>query len=164
MPDYRRLYVPGATGFFTLTLQDRRSALLTTHIDLLRSAFRYAMTRHPFVIDALVVLPEHLHLLMTLPDGDRDYSTRIRLIKRWFTTHLPGSQASPWQKRFWEHVIRNDDDFRAHLDYVHFNPVKHGYVEIADQWLYSSIHRYVAQGKLPAGWGSAVPDLTVGER
>ena len=174
MPDYRRLYVPGATGFFTLTLQDRRSALLTEHIDLLRSAFRYAKTRHPFVINALVVLPDHLHALITLPEGDADYSTRWRLMKGWFARHLPEllkrhRRGSPdelqvWQRRFWAHLIVDERDCRAHFNYIHINPVKHGHVARVADWPYSSFHRYVEQGVLPRDWACASSGLDAGER
>ncbi len=174
MSNYRRLYLPGSTGFFTLTLQDRKSALLTEHIDLLREAFRATMARHPFSIDAIVILPEHLHALIRLPEGDADYSMRWRLVKRWFSHHLPahakqrrhrsGDEFAVWQRRFWAHVIVDERDYRAHVDYIHINPVKHGLVTRVVDWPHSSFHQYVARGILPSSWGKEVPDLAAGER
>jgi len=170
MSTYRRNFLPGATYFFTVTLADRSSTLLTTHIPLLRAAFRYTHARHPFNIDAIVVLPEHLHTIWTLPGNDTDYSTRWRLIKGHFSRHLPADEAiTPsrsgkaergiWQRRYWEHTIRDEGDYERHVDYIHFNPVKHGLVAAAGDWEYSSFHRYVKQGLLPADWGGRVDGL-----
>jgi putative transposase len=170
MVRYRRNYVPGATFFFTVTLDDRRSHLLVEHIDLLRAAFRAARSERPFTIDAIVVLPEHLHVVMTLPSGDIDFSGRWRRIKGHFSLALLGGSAIPierrtngdlalWQGRFWEHTIRNDDDFARHVDYIHFNPVKHGLTPRVCDWPYSSFHRYVRQGLLPEDWGGDIRDI-----
>ncbi|OWW18994.1 REP-associated tyrosine transposase [Noviherbaspirillum denitrificans] len=167
MPTYRRNIIPGATYFFTVTLLDRSSALLTTHVETLRAAFRYTQQRHPFEVDAIVVLPEHLHAIWTLPPGDADYATRWRLIKGHFSRNIPaGETRSPsrsgkgerglWQRRYWEHTIRDDEDFERHVDYIHFNPVKHGLVRMARDWGYSSFHRYVKKGLLPVDWGGCV--------
>jgi putative transposase len=163
MVRYRRNYVPGATFFFTVTLDDRRSRVLVDHIDLLRAAFRAARSERPFTTDAIVVLPEHLHVVMTLPSGDVDFSGRWRRIKGHFSGALLDS-ATPiarrgngdlalWQSRFWEHTIRDDVDFARHVDYIHFNPVKHGLTTRARDWPYSSFHRYVRDGLLPEDWG-----------
>src|SRR5215510_13362265 len=137
MVHYRRHFVAGGTFFFTLTLNDRTSHALTDHITALRTALRQTRHSHPFAIDAVVVLPDHLHMVMTLPDGDADYSNRWRLIKRRFTDAVLQSPAlvprhrngelALWQRRFWEHTIRNSEDFERHVDYIHFNPVKHGF-------------------------------------
>jgi putative transposase len=162
MSQYRRLYIPGSTYFLTVNLYDRTSALLIDHVNILRSAFSTVKCRHPFALPAIVILPDHMHLLMTLPEGDSDFSLRIRLIKRWFTTHLPVERSTVWQKRFWEHVIRNEADLVAHVNYIHINPVKHGYVDAPEEWAYSSIHRYVADERLPKGAGSVA--LVAGER
>jgi putative transposase len=174
MPEYRRIYTPGASYFFTLNLQDRSSRLLTDHIDLLRSAFRQTKTRHPFNIDALVVLHEHLHALITLPEGDADYSTRWRLIKTWFSRHLPDNakpatrrkfdEADIWQRRFWARLIIDESDYRNHVNYIHINPVKHGLVSRVADWPYSSFHRYVANGVLPLDWACGVMEIGAGER
>jgi putative transposase len=176
MPDYRRNRVPGGTFFFTVNLLDRRSDLLVTHIDLLREAVRRACARAPFRIDAWVVLPDHMHCLWTLPPGDADFPGRRRAIKISFAKSLSsGEPRSPvmtrrgerdiWQRRFWEHTIRDDWDYAAHMDYTHFNPVKHGLVEHPVDWPYSSFRRCVDGGLYPDGWrgGSGEPQET-GER
>jgi putative transposase len=164
MVGYRRNRVPGGTYFFTVTLRDRRTRTLTDHVMLLREAMRSVRERHPFTIDAIVILPEHLHALWTLPAGDADYSGRWRALKAEFAravaaTGLPLRRTAKgeillWQRRFWEHTIRNDGDFARHVDYIHFNPVKHGHVARVADWPFSSFHRFVDQGLLPADWGS----------
>jgi putative transposase len=163
MVRYRRNLVPGGTFFFTLTLADRRSSVLTDHIGSLRAAFRQTRDEHPFVIDSIVVLPEHLHAILTLPPDDSDYSSRWRRIKGLFTRGVVASGRSIprsdrgeyflWQKRFWEHTIRDDDDFERYTDYIHFNPVKHRLVTAPCAWPFSSLHRYVRAGTLPGDWG-----------
>ena len=160
---YRRVIAPGATYFFTLTLQDRTSSLLTKHIDILGTAFRRARSNNPFRTKAIVILPEHLHVIWQLPDGDSDYSKRWRQIKTNFTRALIkqgitldkniNGEYDLWQKRFWEHRIRDDNDLEQHINYIHYNPVKHGLVEFASHWMFSSIHRYIKQGILPVNWG-----------
>lgn len=163
MVRYRRNLVPGGTYFFSVTLADRSATMLTDRIEHLRSAFEYARTRHVFEIVAIVILPDHLHCVWTLPTNDADYATRWRLIKSAFTRALaPGARATPkgerrvWQRRFWEHTIANDADLQRHVDYIHFNPVKHGYVERPVDWPSSSFHRYVRRGQLPPDWASDV--------
>lgn len=150
MPDYRRLYIPGGTYFFTVNLHDRSARYLTENIHHLRAAWRDVMVSKPFETLAAVVLPDHMHMLWTLPEGDADFSTRLRLIKAGFTRRLPeGLKATGrkgtrriWQNRFWEHAIRDERDLETHVDYIHFNPVRHGYVkEIAD-WPFSTWHRF----------------------
>jgi putative transposase len=176
MPDYRRDRVPGGTFFFTVNLLDRRSDLLVTQNDALRSAIRQARARAPFHIDAWVVLPDHMHCLWTLPEGDADFPGRWRAIKTAFSKSLPAVEPrSPvmtsrgergiWQRRYWEHTIRDDQDFATHIDYTHFNSVKHGLVEHPADWPHSSFRRCVATGLYPAGWmgGSGEPQET-GER
>ncbi|WP_367110955.1 transposase [uncultured Psychrobacter sp.] len=161
---YRRHYRQGACYFFTINLNDRSSHLLVEQIDTLRYAFKVVKQKQPFHIDAIVILPDHLHMLCTLPKGDADFSTRIKLIKYYFSYHIDKSESISksrlrkkergiWQRRFWEHCIRNDADYRTHIDYIHMNPVKHGYVEHAKEWQYSSFHRFVAEGLLPIDWG-----------
>ncbi|BBL70644.1 REP-associated tyrosine transposase [Methylogaea oryzae] len=124
MPHYIRAYVPGGCYFFTVGLLERRRGLLTENIDALRAAFRAVRAQRPFRIDAIVVLPDHLHCLWTLPPGDTDYSTRWRLIKSAFSRAIaPGERLSDrrllkkerglWQRRFWEHAIR--DFYRSHV-------------------------------------------------
>lgn len=172
MPHYHRAFVPGATWFFTVNLlQRRRNDLLIRHVDLLRDAVRRVHRLHPFVVDAWVVLPEHMHCVWTLPPGDMAYPLRWRLIKTLFCRALPQDEyRSPlrvqrgergiWQRRYWEHLIRDDEDFRRHLDYVHINPLKHGLVGRVQDWPYSSFHRDVRRGVYPLDWGGGM-DVTV---
>ena len=173
MPDYRRNRVPGGTYFFTVNLRDRRSDLLITEIDSLRRAVRAARTRHPFHIDAWVVLPDHMHCLWTLPPGDAGFPLRWQAIKAAFSRAVPPAQdrrashirkreAGIWQRRYWEHTIRDEQDFAAHMDYIHFNPVKHGLVAEARDWEYSSFRRCVAAGLYPAEWDGAGGDAING--
>ena len=161
---YRRADVAGATYFFTVNLAERRRTLLTDHIDTLRTAMRDVKQRHPFHIDALVILPDHLHCVWTLPEGDADYPLRWALIKAGFSRRIPKTERpnlsradkgerGVWQRRYWEHMIRDEGDYTRHVDYVHFNPVKHGYASRAADWPYSSIHRYIAAGTLTRDWG-----------
>ena len=165
MPDYRRNRVPGGTYFFTVNLLDRNSRLLVTHVNLLRDAVRDVLARAPFHVDACVVLPDHMHCIWTLPPNDDDFSGRWRELKKSFTKALPPTEPrSPvrhrrgergiWQRRFWEHTIRDARDYAIHMDYVHFNPVKHGLVEHAADWPYSSFHRCVAARLYPADWSA----------
>jgi putative transposase len=172
MPNYRRALVPGATWFFTVNLLRRRSNdLLVRHIDVLRDAVRRVHRLHPFVIDAWVVLPEHMHCVWTLPPEDMDYSLRWRLIKTFFCRALPvdehrslvrfrRGERGIWQRRYWEHLVRDEDDFRRHVDYVHINPLKHGLVQQVKDWPYSSFHRDVRVGLYPAEWAGNT-DLSV---
>lgn len=174
---YRRAHIPGACYFFTVNVLDRNSTLLTDHIDVLKGSIRHVKQRHPFRIDAMVVLPEHLHAMWTLPDGDADFSNRWRLIKSAFSRALPKDEHSVasrqskgergiWQRRFWEHVIRDEDDFANHVDYIHFNPVKHGHVNRPVDWPYSSIHKFIREGVVSHDWGCAdnFDDMRFGER
>jgi len=175
MTNYRRNFVEGGSFFFTVNLAERKSKLLTEHIDLLREAFRYTRTRHPFEIDAIVVLPEHLHTIWRLPPDDWDYAKRWRLIKSKFSRGIPkGERISQsrldkgerciWQRRYWEHTLRDELDYARHADYIHFNPVKHGYANSVSEWPYSSFHRYVGLGVYPADWASGCDsDMGFGE-
>ena len=162
MVRYRRNLVPGASYFFTVTLADRRSEVLVRHAGALRAAFRSVRQAHPFEVDAVVILPEHLHILMTLPHGDRRYPQRWMLIKRCFTEALLKSgcgipqrangEYALWLRRYWEHTIRDERDYERHVDYIHFNPVKHGLVSRVCDWPYSSFHRYVRRGVMAEDW------------
>jgi putative transposase len=160
----RRFRVP--PNFFTVVTY-RRGAILCDpeHVRLLRDAFRTVRHRHPFSIDAFVLLPDHLHCLWTLPPDDYDYPTRWMLIKSYFTRRCAASletarpralrrkRAQPvWQQRYWEHRIRDERDFARHCDYIHYNPVKHGNVAWLADWPYSSFHRFVRNGVYPACW------------
>lgn len=162
MVQYRRSRVSGGTFFFTVNLRDRRSTLLAQHAQALRGIVREVRAQLSFVIDAMVVMPDHWHAVWTLPPGDDAYARRIRLIKARFTRHLvkTGTPLAKdtrgdydlWQKRFWEHTVRDERDFEAHVNYVHINPVKHEYVARAVDWPHSTIHRYVKNGTLPTDW------------
>ena len=166
MVQYRRSQTPGGTYFFTVNLRDRSSQNLITYIDDLRKAFHGVQQRRPFKTVAIVILPEHLHMVMELPSGDSDYPGRLRAIKSHFTRSLVKKglpltknnkgEYNLWQRRYWEHVIRNELDLQRHVDYIHFNPVKHGHVNKAMDWPYSSFHRYVRNGLLGENWGSHV--------
>ncbi|TVQ85188.1 MAG: transposase [Chromatiaceae bacterium] len=163
MSNYRRIYIPGGCYFFTLVTAQRRPLLASPeHICLLREAFRKVREERPFAIDAIVVMPDHLHCVLRLPAGDADYSGRWREIKKRFSRALgvPSDarrERPVWQRRFWEHTIRDEDDWRRYLDYIHYNPVKHGRVRQVCEWPYSSFRRAVAQGLYPPDWGLAEP-------
>ena len=164
MPDYRRAFIPGGTYFFTVNLLQRHNNnLLIREIKLLRDSVRKVRQRYPFQINAWVVLPEHLHCIWTLPPGESDYSLRWRLIKSGFSRGLPKTERRSkvrlaagergiWQRHYWEHVIRDDLDYQNHVDYIHVNPLKHGYVNQVLDWPYSTFHQYVAQGIYSADW------------
>ena len=151
MSNYLRPRIPGASVFFTVALADRSQDALVAKIGTLRDAVRATMDERPFRIDAWVVLPDHLHAVWTLPEGDADYATRWRLIKARFSRQLPmgprrlshqaRQERGIWQRRFWEHHIRNQEEFAAHIRYCWINPVMHGLVERAEDWPYSSVHR-----------------------
>ncbi len=171
---YRRSIIPGGTYFFTLVTYNRARILAEANsISLLREAFRYVMGRHPFQLDACVILPDHLHAIWTLPDGDCDYSMRWRLIKSYFSHRaeemssvLTGSRAGKhekaiWQRRFWEHCIRDEADFENHLHYIHYNPVKHGFVGSPGDWPYSSFKNWVRKGVYTVDWGSGDMQFSV---
>lgn len=173
MVQYRRSQVAGGTFFFTVNLHDRRRAFLVEHIHALRGIVREVRTQLPFIIDAMVVLPDHWHAVWTLPPNDAAYARRIRLIKARFTRHLLGAgeniakddrgEYRLWQKRYWEHTIRDERDFEAHVNYIHINPVKHGQVARAIDWPHSTMRRYVDQGLLPADWACAQEEGEFGE-
>jgi putative transposase len=177
MSDYHRYRVPGGTYFFTINLLDRRLDLLTRNINALRKAVLLTRRERPFHIDAWVVLPEHMHCIITLPPGDSDFSNRIKAIKIRFvralapdewrsSVRVAKGERGIWQRRFWEHVIRDDDDYALHFDYVHFNPFKHGYVSSVAQWTHSTFLHWVKAGVYPLDWGGAgVDDIpATGER
>ena len=162
MSNYRRSYIPGGCWFFTVNLQNRHSDLLTRHIDHLRAAIACAKRKRPFQINSWVVLPEHMHCIWTLPEGDSDYSGRWREIKKSFTRALAQNQI--WQPRFWEHAIRNDEDYRRHMDYVYINPVKYRLVGCGRDWPYSTFHRDVRKGLYPEDWAGDTVEIDAGER
>ena len=174
--EYRRSRATGGTFFFTVNLNDRSATLLVDHIDSLRAAIGQVKARHPFDILAMVVLPDHLHALWRLPEYDGDYPLRWGLIKAAFSRRLPPLETvqlsrrlkrerGVWQRRYWEHQIRDEQDLQRHRDYIHFNPVKHGHARSAVEWPYSSIHQHIRTGVLPVDWaGQADEEWAVGER
>ena len=169
MSDYRRFFLPGGSFFFTLVAHQRRPILVEPPgIECLRAAFRTVLETHPFTINAIVILPDHLHAIWTLPEGDSDYSVRWTLIKREFTRRFlvaggaEGTRSRSrrrrrergiWQRRFWEHMLLDESDFERHADYIHYNPVKHGLVQCPKDWLHSSFHSWVKKGYYSADWG-----------
>ncbi len=165
MPNYRRLFVPGGAYFFTVNLHDRKRDFLIEHITDLRASWRDMKKHHPFETIAAVVLPEHMHFIWALPPGDDDFPVRMRLLKSGFTRRLPSAmkqkglkgERGVWQKRYWEHCVRDEDDLSRHINYIHWNPVKHGYVSDPDDWPYSTWHQWKREfGRLidipPKGW------------
>jgi putative transposase len=182
MPNYRRNYKKGGTYFFTIVTGNRAKILCGEMVGVLRACFKDCMQLTPFHMDAIVVLPDHVHCLWTLPEGDDNYSLRWKNIKASFTksyirqamvtdtqTAEPlkkKGQKAVWQQRFWEHTIRDGRDYRLHCDYIHYNPVKHGYASSPGDWPYSSFKRYVANGFYDGVWGSqpvSFPDMIIME-
>jgi putative transposase len=181
MPNYRRSY-SGNTYFFTIVTYNRRPILTSEAArNLLHTAWIDVQNRHPFTTDAICLLPDHIHCIWTLPEGDANYSMRWKEIKRLFTKGYldrigPGEKRNPsrqardeaalWQRRFWEHTIRDTADFNLHMDYIHYNPVKHGLVQNVCEWPWSSFHRLVERGYYSQGWGSGddkLAQLSIGE-
>lgn len=166
MPEYRRPHQPGGTFFFTVNLSDRGRRLLIEQIEHLRSAIKTVRTQHPFEIDAAVILPDHLHMIWTLPREDHDFSSRWRLIKSGFSRKINKTfvahasrrskgERDIWQRRFYDHLIRDENDFANHVNYIHFNPVKHRHVQRPIDWPHSSLHQYVKRGIVAADWGTS---------
>ena len=169
MPEYRRSYLPGGTFFFTVVTY-KRNRILTdnTSRTMLHNAFQNVKTRFPFTVDAICLLPDHLHCIWTLPEGDSNYAIRWKEIKRMFSREYGRQFGYPeirnqsrnnrqestlWQRRYWEHTIRDEKDYLIHVEYIHYNPVKHGLVNRVADWEWSSFHRYVAMGMYDAAWG-----------
>ena len=164
MPNYRRAKITGATWFFTVNLLERHNNnLLIKEVALLKASIKKVYRAHPFEIIAWVVLPDHMHCLWKLPEGDTDYATRWRLIKSHFSKAIaPKEYRSPvrvkngergiWQRHYWEHWIRDEQDFQRHFDYIHRNPLKHGLVTRVSDWPYSTFHKYVKTGIYSESW------------
>lgn len=181
MSNFRRARTSGGTFFFTVVTYQRQRFLTKEPIRaILRKTIEITRTEYPFIINAWVLLPDHLHCIWTLPDSDHDYSKRWGIIKARFSKHVKtlihpqqtGSssrfkhrETSIWQRRFWEHQICNEEDYRNHMDYIHYNPVKHGLVSNVSGWPYSTFHRYVQQGTYPKDWGNKIqlPNNEYGE-
>ncbi|MBN2098670.1 MAG: transposase [Dehalococcoidia bacterium] len=169
MPEYRRTKIEGATYFFTVVTYRRQPVLcLPESLDAMKDVMSNVAERYPFQTDACVVLPDHLHFVWTLPEGDSAYSVRLAMFNKEMTKRLGSSisadcapsrsrqrhrEGTLWQRRFWEHQIRDEQDFRTHMDYIHFNPVKHGLAARPKDWRCSSFHRWVALGAYEEDWG-----------
>jgi putative transposase len=176
MPNYRRAFVAGGCWFFTHNLFDRRQTLLIDHVEALRAAFAATREKYPFEISAIVILPDHLHAVWTLPPDDADFATRWRLIKARFAKALANleprsavrqarNERGIWQRRYWEHLIRNDVDYARHVEYCYINPVKHGLVRRVHDWPHLSFHRDVRRSLFPLDWAGVIESTgTFGER
>ena len=168
MSDYRRAFAPGGCYFFTVVTHGRQRLFEDIeHVDRLREGMRRTLQKRPFAIDAIVILPDHLHTIWRLPENDEDFSLRWRLIKHFLACSIEADtngrgEKLVWQRRFWEHQIRNQEDWRRHLDYIHFNPVKHGYVSRPGEWPWGSFAKAVKRGWYPADWGEQEPRHLVG--
>jgi len=171
---YRRANIKGGCYFFTVNLLERKKTLLVDEIDQLRCVLNKVKQDHPFQLDAMVVMPDHMHVLMTLPENDNNYAMLWTLIKAGFSRALPKierinasrkkkGERGIWQRRYWEHYIRDDNDYQKHVDYIHYNPVKHGYVTRAVDWPYSTIHKYIADGILSLDWACGDNEGMFGE-
>ena len=158
--DYRRIWQPGGSYFFTVITHRRQNFLTQQNfIKYLREAFHHIRIKRPFTIDAIVVLPDHLHCIWTLPPNDADYAIRWRLIKHFVTCKINKKHSSKvklWQKRYWEHCVRDENDRKKHMDYIHYNPVKHGYVTSPMEWPYSSFLKAVERGVYDKNWGKNI--------
>ena len=173
MSRYRRVRLEGGEFFFTVVTHRRRSILTTDlGVHCLRKAWRETNATMPFGVEAVCVLPDHIHTIWSLPEGDDDYPARWRKLKGIFSREYRaaggsdgGANASRrrrrevevWQRRFWEHRIRDVDDFYRHVEYIHFNPVKHGHVTSLADWQWSSFHNHVKQGWIEPDWGTIEP-------
>lgn len=163
MSHYLRARLPGGCYFFTVVTWQRRPVFAEeANVEILRQALRKVMTTRPFQIDAMVILPDHLHCIWRLPEGDADFASRWREIKKATSREIDvttnhRNERQVWQRRFWEHLIRDEDDWRRHMDYIHFNPVKHGLVSHPGAWRASSFAQAVKKGWYPADWGACAP-------
>ncbi|MEM8640064.1 MAG: transposase [Cyanobacteria bacterium P01_G01_bin.54] len=176
MPNYRRGYVHRGTYFITQVTYRRERWLCTeSSRQALRAAISHTQQKHPFVVEAFVLLPEHWHGLLRLPEGDGDISMRMRLIKAYVTRHYGAAlgidrtisesrrkrkEQNLWQRRFYEHLIRDERDFETHCDYLHYNPVKHGLCQSPQDWPFSTVHNFIKRGIYPPDWGRDInPDI-----
>ena len=168
MPWYRRIFRPGGTYFFTLVTENRAPIFSNSRArSLLHDAFHECRSRRPFELEAIVLLPDHLHAIIELPESDHDYPTRVAAIKAHFTrsflswggqeqarssSRVAGRRRGVWQRKFWEHTIEDQEDFNRHVDYIHYNPVKHGLAKCPHAWPYSSFKKWVAASAYEPDW------------
>jgi putative transposase len=180
MPNYKRDKTPGGTWFFTVVSYHRRAFLCDAPVRAeIRSAIKRVRKKYPFEINAWVLMPDHFHCVWTLPRGDSNYSLRISLLKRFIThwhkasvavsdtrstSRVKHRESTVWQRRFWEHLIKDDNDLRQHLNYIHYNPVKHGYCQNPADWPYSTVHKFIANGIYPKDWCMADNSLSTDHR
>ncbi|ARN73852.1 REP-associated tyrosine transposase [Oceanicoccus sagamiensis] len=168
MSQYRRSYQKNGCYFFTVVTHHRMPLFSDPdNVDLLRHAFKKVKTRYPFTLESIVILPDHLHCIWVLPDGDSDYSVRWRLIKTEVSKRIAASvntrgEKLIWQRRFWEHTIRDENDWRRHMDYIFYNPVKHGLCKRPGDWPYSSFTHAVKKGWYKQSWGAEQPESIAG--
>lgn len=177
MPEYRRAYQPGGTFFFTVVTADRARIIATAEaIRILREAFSVTRERWLFTVNAAVILPDHLHTIWTLPEGEANFSIRWAFLKKTFTKAwlaAGGNERATseskkldrrrgvWQRRFWEHMIRDELDLERHCDYIHYNPVRHGLVNCPHAWPYSTFKRFVNEGFYAQDWSCTCNDRRV---
>lgn len=172
MPEYRRVFSKGGTYFFTVVNNQRMPLFADdSKIIYLEKCINIIMREYPFNIDAMVILPDHIHTIWTLPETDDDFSVRWMLIKKRFSTQYSDIIRPPitesrmkkreqgiWQRRFWEHLIHDNEDFNIHCDYIHYNPVKHGLVRSPGLWKHSSFNQFFEKGYYQANWGANEPE------
>ena len=165
MRHYIRDKTQGGCYFLTFNLANRHSQLLLMHIDKFRDAYAKTIKHHAFILDAMVVLPDHVHMIITLPPDSNDYATIVASLKSQFSRQINKTEIITssrqakrergiWQRRFWEHRIRDEIDYQNHMDYIHYNPVKHGYVANPQDWQYSTLHKLIKKGVYPANWAT----------
>lgn len=168
MPNYRRANIKGGTYFFTVVTHQRQKLLIDEDVrNALREGIKKTRVTFPFQILAWVLLPDHLHCIWSLPEGDADFARRWGMIKRHVSQHcanhlktneglnlsrIKRNESSLWQRRYWEHQIRDESDLIKHINYIHWNPLKHGLVDQVSDWPYSTFHRFVADGVYPKNW------------
>lgn len=168
MSNYHRTHLAGGCYFFTVVTLNRTPIFTNEkRVEVLRQVIRKVMATRPFEIDAMVILPEHLHCIWSMPEGDADYSSRWREIKKAASRQISTvtntrHERNVWQRRFWEHAIRDEEDWRKHVDYIHYNPVKHGLVRSPGEWPWSSFSRAVDKGWYDESWGSSEPTTILG--
>ncbi len=166
---YRRASAAGGMYFFTVNLAERSSDRLVRHVDDLRAVMKKVKEAHPFAILAMVVLPDHLHAIWRLPPGDANYPLRWSLIKAGFSRRMDKGERirasrvakrerGIWQRRYWEHQIRDENDLIRHVDYIHYNPMKHGWVNRPVDWPHSTLHGYIKRGMVKPDWGGKMSD------
>ena len=165
MSQYKRYYQSGGNYFFTLVTHQRKPILtIPDNIERLKIAIKKVKASRPFHLNAMVILPDHLHCLWKLPENDKDFSTRWRLIKRYFSMEIAAhinhrKEKEIWQRRFWEHAIRDEEDWQKHMNYIHYNPVKHGYIKSVKEWSHSTFYYWQQKGLYDDDWGLTEPEL-----